>query len=259
MHYISEKWRDILIFNNLDTHQKIWALEVDWFEEPNYRRGGWSGVSRIELQLPEGGTIGVFMKRQEDHVTPSFLHPFKGISTFLREFQQIKIFNDNGIPSLDVLYFENWQQEGHQRAVILTKELAGYIPLSSEEFQSGGKFVSSKKQKLKLFNQLAQFIQNMHSKNFQHNCFYLKHIFALPLENNEIDLVVIDLEKANKCIIKRKAIFRDLYTLNRHAGNWSIKDRLRFYQCYQNEKKLSKQSKELWREIAKRTKEKSKH
>jgi len=258
MHYISEKWRDILTFNNLDTHQKIWALEAEWFEEPNHRRGGWSGVSRIELQLPEGGSMGVFMKRQEDHVTRSLTHPFKGFSTFFREFQQIRAFNENSIPSLDLLYFENWQEEGHQRAVILTKELTGYYPLSSGQFQPGGEFVSSKEKKLKLFNKLALLMQAMHVKNFQHNCFYLKHIFAQPLDNGDVDLAVIDLEKVKKRYIKQKAIFRDLYTLNRHAGNWSIKDRVRFYQCYQNEKKLSKQSKKLWRAIAQRIEEKRK-
>ena len=37
-HYIAEKWRDILVFNDLDSYEKVWALKADWFEEPNYRQ-----------------------------------------------------------------------------------------------------------------------------------------------------------------------------------------------------------------------------
>ena len=72
--YKSEQWQEILAFNDLDTYEKIWALKAEWFEEPNERRGGWSGVSRIELKLPSGGCVGAFLKRQENHVTSSISH-----------------------------------------------------------------------------------------------------------------------------------------------------------------------------------------
>ena len=258
MHYIAEQWRDILVFNQLDDHQKIWDLKAEWFEEPNYRRGGWSGVSRIELKLPSGGVVGAFLKRQENHVSRSFRHPIKGFPTFRREFENIQAFNRNDIAALDLLYFEEWQEKGAQRAVILTKELEGYFPLSSDVFQPGGKFVSTRTQKTKLFEQLAALMQTMHRHHFQHNCFYLKHVFARPLENDDVDLRVIDLEKVKKRLLKKRVIFRDLYTLYRHAENWSLSDKVRFYRLYQNEKKLSAQSKKLWREIALRINQKAK-
>ncbi len=256
-HYIAEKWQDILVFNNLDTSQKIWALKAEWFEEPNYRRGGWSGVSRIELKLPEGGSMFFYLKRQEDHVSRSLRHPIKGISTFLREFNNIEAFNRHSIPSLEVLFFEAWEENGHQRAVILTKELEGYYPLSSDQFQPGGEFVATLVQRGKLFSKLAWLMQKMHANNFQHNCFYLKHIFAKPMDDGELELAVIDLEKVKQRFSKKQAVFRDLYTLNRHAKNWALKDKVRFYQDYQNERKLSPQSKKLWFDIASRIKRKS--
>lgn len=259
MRDISEEWREILIFNELDTPQKIWNLKVDWFEEPNYARGGWSGVSRIELKLPNGGKIGAFLKRQEDHNYRSPLHPIKGRPTFVREFESIVSFEKHHIPSLEFILFEYWKAGGHQRAVLITKELDGYIPLSSTEYLPGGVFASTRKQKQEIFLKLADLMRVMHRNNFQHNSFYLKHVFAKQLGNDEVDLRLIDLEKVKKTLLNRTASFRDLYTLQRHADKWSLRDQLRFYQCYQNEKKLSGNSKKLWRDIANKVKRKASH
>lgn len=72
-HYIAEEWRDILVFNDLDSYEKVWALDAEWFEEPNYGRGGWSGVSRIELKLPLGWVSwGVF----KASARPCYAHDF---------------------------------------------------------------------------------------------------------------------------------------------------------------------------------------
>ena len=258
MHYISEKWRDILVFNHLDTYEKIWDLEAEWFEEPNHRRGGWSGVSRIELNLPLGGKVGVFLKRQENHVSKSLRHPISGFSTFVREYEHINAFHDNGIPSLDLVFFEDWKDDGQRRAIVMTEELAGYIPLSSDEYQPGGIFVSTKTQKANLFKKLASLMQVMHKNGFQHNCFYLKHIFARPLQGGDVELRVIDLEKVKKPLVKNRARFRDLYTLFRHSDRWGVKDKIRFYKQYQQEEKLSKKSKKLWLKIADKIARKSK-
>lgn len=253
-HYIADKWRDILVFNNLDTHEKIWALEADWFEEPNYCRGGWSGVSRIEVKLPLGGKVGVFLKRQEDHVTRTMFHPMKGLPTFVREFDVIQTFEALGVPSLNLIYFEQWKCEGHQRACIMTEELGGYISLSSDEYKMGAKFLSSPKQKNTLFEKLAALMQAMHKNNFQHGCFYPKHVFVKQELNGGIDLRVIDLEKVTKLVTRKRAIFRDLDTLIRHSNGWSDDDKLEFFKVYQGESELSASSKKLWSELNRKKK-----
>jgi hypothetical protein len=214
--WCSEKWRDILVLNNLDDHKKIWALQAEWFEEPNRRRGGWSGVSRIELNLPDGNKV----KRQEDHVSRTLRHPIKGLPTFAREFEKIRSFEKNHIPSLELIAFEQWEEEGHQCAILMTKELEGYSPLTSEEYQPSGFFVSTMKQKDRLFKKLA---------------------------------------KAKEVFFKERAEFRDLCTLHRHAEQWGAKDQLRFFHIYREEKKLTSQSKKLLRKIIAKVKRKSKN
>ncbi|PHR51019.1 lipopolysaccharide kinase InaA family protein [Cycloclasticus sp.] len=251
-HYIAEKWRDILVFNDLDSYEKVWALKADWFEEPNYRRGGWSGVSRVELKLPLGGSVGVFLKRQEDHVTRTLGHPIKGFSTFAREFNVIRAFQQHNIPSLEVVFFEQWKQDGHQRAFIMTEELSGYAPLSSEDYRMGSALLANEQQKTALFEKLAELLHSMHKHKFQHNCLYPKHVFAKQLAAGGVDLRVIDLEKVKKVLTKKQAMYRDLDTLLRHAKTWSDEDKLAFYKTYQGESYLSSASKRLWNKLNKK-------
>ena len=87
--FIAPEWQPILAFNGLRSFDDFWEFEANWFEEPNQRRGGWSGVARCELKVPEGGTRRVFLKRQENHTTRTFTHPIRGMATFVREFRQI--------------------------------------------------------------------------------------------------------------------------------------------------------------------------
>ena len=85
--FISDRWRPILAHNGLSAFDALWKLEAPWFEEPNHRRGGWSGVSRCELALPGDGSTGIFLKRQENHRARLWTHPVRGAPTFLREFR----------------------------------------------------------------------------------------------------------------------------------------------------------------------------
>ncbi|MEH6504582.1 MAG: lipopolysaccharide kinase InaA family protein [Cycloclasticus sp.] len=250
MHYIADKWRDILVFNQLDNSEKLWHLKTDWFEEPNTARGGWSGVSRVELKLPAGGSVAVFLKRQENHCYRSFLHPIKGLPTLLKEFNSMRSFAAKGIDTLEPVFFEYWQTDGCQRAVLITKELEGYMPLSADEYKPGGELAGSASQQSTIILKLAELTRAMHRHNFQHNCFYLKHVFAKPVADGELELRVIDLEKVKVPYFQGRAAFRDLYSLARHAQHWCVRDQLRFYKHYRQEAKLRPASKKLWRRIA---------
>lgn len=254
-HYIAEKWQDILVFNNLDTRDKVWALETEWFEKPNYCRGGWSGVARLELTLPLGGKVGVFLKRQENHMTRSLGHPFTGIPTFAKEFNLITEFAEKKIPSLDVVYFEQWREEGHQRAFIMTEELGGYLPLSSDVYKMGGKALHSKSLKDAFFQSLANLMLKMHDNHFKHNCFYPNHVFAKPSGKGQFDLKVIDLEKVKRVWFKKSASIRDLSSFLRHATSWSKEDKQAFIAVYLQEKP-GRRTDRLWQKINARIKKK---
>lgn len=247
--YINTAWQTILAFNKLETFEQLWALDAPWFEEKNQRRGGWSGVSRIDLLLPEGGSVGVFLKRQENHRKRSLAYPLTGRATFAVEFENIQRFEQLGINTLEPIFFSDKRQQGKLQAILMTRELTGFKALSSEGFHPGGRYAKTAEKKLAMFKQLAALMHQMHNKNIKHDCFYLKHVFAKPLEKAGMELKVIDLEKAKKVPFRANATFRDIYSLLRHAQEWTDEDKLTFFKIYRGEEQLSAQSLKLWRSI----------
>ncbi|MGB5717250.1 MAG: lipopolysaccharide kinase InaA family protein, partial [Gammaproteobacteria bacterium] len=127
--YSANDWPAMAAANGLDSFESIWALDIGWFEEPNQRRGGWSGVSRMEVEYPDGHREGIFIKRQQNHNTFSWWSPFKGISTFRREFQNLMMLHDVGVPTLEVLYFAERGVADDRRAILVSRELTGYASL----------------------------------------------------------------------------------------------------------------------------------
>ncbi|MCK4509713.1 MAG: hypothetical protein KAU27_14290 [Desulfuromonadales bacterium] len=254
--HFPDHWREILRHNNLDSFEKLWNLELDWFEEPNQRRGGWSGVSRCDLELPEGGKVGVFLKRQENHITRTVLHPF-GMSTFIREIQNILRFKKASIPALEPVYFAVRKVEGDLRAILCSEALDGYEPLENLVKRWSTEGWPDRNTRQRLMEAIASVTSRMHGHKIQHNCFYPKHIFV-RLSETAINVRIIDLEKAKVKILRRYATFRDLYALNRHSQGWSRTDRMRFLLIYLGRKRLDCDAKKLWRRIATRTQVKGK-
>lgn len=252
--YLPELWRAVLSHNKLDSFDRLWSVEAGWFEPRNERRGGWSGVSRCELELPEGGQVGMFLKRQENHITRTFLHPF-GMPTFVREMHNLLLFKRAKVPALEPVYFAVRKTAGKLRAVLCTVALDGYLPLETvvENWTTEGWPERSRRRQL--MKALAEVMTRMHDHKIQHNCLYPKHIFVSGNpEQNRVRF--IDLEKAKVVLMRRFATSRDLYTLNRHSPGWSRTDRLRFLLMYLGAERLDQRAKALWRQIARRTRSK---
>ena len=251
MEYYGEGWQEILHHNGLDSFDTLWDLDVEWFEEPNQRRGGWSGVGRIQLKSPAGEQIGIFLKRQQNHMCKSPRHPIRGILTFAREFKNIRRFQQLNVPALEPVYFSQRQIDGNHQAILLTRELEGFSPMDTPQLLpgKGGPFASIKARR-RLFTKLAAMLRRLHADKLQHSCLYFKHIFVKPIGNDDFEVNLIDLEKARWQPLKGRATFRDLYTLSRHAHGWPLTDYMRFFLIYQQEQHLSPESKRLWREIA---------
>lgn len=85
INFSSTEWQALLEQNGLGSFEALWNLKADWFEEPNHQRGGWSGVSRIELKRPDGSICGAFLKRQQNHTRRTLRHAIKGELTLLAE------------------------------------------------------------------------------------------------------------------------------------------------------------------------------
>lgn len=247
--FISDSWCELLQHNQIDNFETLWQFEQgNWFEAPNYRRGGWSGVSRSKLAMPDGSEVCLYIKRQENHVYHSWQHLFRPMATFEREYRNIMRFQQHGIPTVDLIYFGQRMVDGKLRAILITHELESYQALDA--LMKARKF--SRKTQAKLFSDVAMAMRSMHTQQFQHNCLYPKHLFIREYAAGQFDTRFIDLEKTKRWPFKRNAALRDLGTLHRHTENMSRTDRLRFFLAYRQEKHLSVQSKKMLVKLTKK-------
>ena len=248
--YIADDWCETLQANNLNGFDDWWALEVDWFEPPNRRRGGWSGVSRVVLRDRLGIERCVFLKRQENHVLRTPRHPLRGILTFVREMDNILALQAAGVPSLKPVYFAERYAGGKQRAILVTEALDGFVPLDRME-----RAELSPGARRQLIQKVADAARRLHRHKFVHNCFYPKHLFARRCDEG-FEVRLIDLEKARRKWHRGRAEFRDLDTLNRHSPGWTTADRRRFLKSYLGEADAVRW-RSLWRRLAERAGEKN--
>ena len=245
--YGSEAARRILQENGLVDFEHLWKLDAGWFEAPNQRRGGWSGVSRY--QLKDGTRI--FIKRQQNHSFRSWRHFFRAIPTFTRELSRILGFAAAHIPALDLVYFGQRAQGDDIQSILVTWELAGFRSLDDEAFVPLRNLDKASRQSL--INEMATVVRQMHAHRYQHNCLYPKHIFARFKGDGAAEVRLIDLEKVKWRPARRYAMLRDLGTLYRHVEGWTAADQLRFFLAYRQERHLSNASKRILRKILRGT------
>ncbi len=204
--------------NQLGGFQSIWELDAPWFEAPNERRDGVSGVVTYELVTEGGETVPIFIKRQSNHNTRTWAHPIRGIPTFRREFNNIVQLKAIGVQTLDVLYFgEALSVEGHL-AVLVSRALSEYVPLDVW-FQQSRNLADGERVK-QLLVSLVKAIKPMHEQKIRHGCLYGKHVFVkkIPLEQGGgFDVRLLDLEKAHRTRSSKYASQKDLSQLIRHT------------------------------------------
>jgi hypothetical protein len=251
--FINERWRPILAHNGLSDFGALWQLKADWFEAPNHRRGGWSGVSRCELALPGGGTRAVFLKRQENHKARLWTHLVRGAPTFLREFRHIQHYRACGIPTLEPVYFAMHKVGKDERAILVTEELTGFVSMEDRVQRWLATGAPARPLRLRMLQSVAALLRDMHAHGIQHNCFFPKHVFVRVNADSGVEARVIDLEKSRWRPSKTVCAIRDLYTLNYHSQMWSRSDRLWFFRSYLQLERLTPFAKWLWRTIAARS------
>jgi hypothetical protein len=243
--YSADDWPELAAANGLGSFEAIWALDIGWFEKPNVRRGGWSGVSRLEVTHPDGHQEAIFIKRQENHDTFSWQHPFKGITTFRREFQNLMLLHACDVPTLEVLYFSERTVGKDRRAILISRELTGYASLDAcmAYWQQHGR--PNKGVWQETIRHVAAVARQMHRHRIQQNCFLPKHVF-IGERNGRMDIRLIDLEKAKRCWTVEQALLRDLDTFNRHSSGIRTTDRLRFLLAYHDVDHVTARVRKTW-------------
>ena len=246
--HLANDWPSMAAANGLDSFEAIWSLDIGWFEEPNVRRGGWSGVSRLEVTCADGRSEAIFIKRQENHETFSWRHPFRGITTFRREFQNLMMLQSFAVPTLEVLYFAERHVGRDRRAILVSRELTGYASLEDcmTYWQQQG--FPDKATWDETIQRIAAVARRMHRHRIQQNCFLPKHVFIGEL-HGQMDVRLIDLEKAKRQWSAERAMLRDLDTFNRRTSGIKMTDRLRFLLDYHETDRVDSRVRKTWNKL----------
>lgn len=254
--FIASKFLEVLNKHQLTTFDKLWDYKIDWFEAPNERRGGWSGVGQIFLttgilEKSSDQPLSFFVKKQQNHGRRTLHHPFAGEPTFRREFERLQFLEKNQFGAPQVAFYAESNHDSHQRAVLMTEALTDFLPLDTliENWWPSANY----QQKTNLIKKIASEIKRFHQLGLSHRALYPKHIFVKNADNHP-QIALIDLEKARFTpLLWSRAVF-DLAALNRHTIGLRSTQRMRFLLDYLNSNQLNFFEKVLCRLIVSRAK-----
>ena len=253
--YVSTEWQDIAKENGLDTFAALWDHESELVEELNVRRGGTSGVSRLQFTDYLGKVRVFYLKKHANHLYKTFRHPLRGETTLSREVVNFQRCKKLGITVPHLVYYgERWSKSEVQ-AMMVTEALYDYYSL--DDWVERWKNVPPRAVLLsRVIETIAEVLQKFHSGGLQCRCLLQKHIF-LKIESatEEVDIGLLDLELAQRQLPSRARI-RDLHTLHRKSPWWTVKDRIRFCRTYFGSSQLEKKGKKLWYQVQQRVKKK---
>lgn len=205
----------------------IWGLELDWFERPNYHRGGWSGV--LKWSTSQGDCH--FIKKQENYTKRTWRHPFAGVLTASYEHSNIKRLSALSIPTPKVYFFSERRCDNRRQALLVTENLEGFLALDVWLIEHAELYQCKKSQ---LAKQLAELLAKLHRSRLAHCALYPKHIFV-KFDSDSFDLCLIDLEKLRSKPCRILCTMHDLNKLNRHLVGVSYYDRCHFLKHYLRE------------------------
>ncbi len=247
--FIASRHQALLAQHKLDTFDGMWDFKVDWFETPNERRGGWSGVGRVKLESADGTASVFFVKKQQNHGRRTLRHPIKGEPTFRREFERLRFLSQHGFAAPVAVFYAESDAGGDQRAILVTEALSDFVPLDALE--AGWRVTANQPQQHDLIMAVADALRRFHDFGLVHRALYPKHIFVknagtLP------EIALIDLEKTRFSPWFRSRAAFDLAALCRHAEGWRAAQKMAFFLRYMRLKKLDAPAKQLCRAILRR-------
>ncbi len=214
--------------HGLDTFEAWWLRQIDWFEAPNQRRGGWSGVGKLVLPKADGSNLVLFVKKQQNHGRRTWRHPFSGEPTFRREFHRLQSLASTGVPAPKVIMYAESLHGGEQRAILVTENLQDFVDLEQLLPQVSQQPLKPRRA---LLRDVAQQIRRFHDLGWVHRALYPKHIFV-STQSHPAQVALIDLEKTRKTSCRWRRAQFDLAALHRHTDGLSARDRLYFFKQY---------------------------
>ena len=251
-YFFNSQWKSLFLKQGLADFEALWELDLISLDKPNRGRGrdGWSSVCAMNIDLDNGVSKKLIIKRQQNHNSRTLFHPFTGIPTFEKEIINILHYDRQNIPVLKPVYFAKRKKNGLQ-AILITEFLDGFVSLDNLA-KSWENEKCPRNTKNALIKVTAKCISRMHSKGLMHNSLYPKHIF-IKRNGDDFLISLIDLEKSKQGFFALNRRSRDLGSLHRRSEGWSAADRIRFLYTYFDINRLDQRAKNLCKQIIKKT------
>lgn len=223
----------------------FWDKEGEFVEKLNKRGKGWSGVIVSKQKNTEDNTDErICIKKQENYVSYSFFHFIRGTLTIENEIKNLNYCSKHGINTPEIVYSDKRKLKGKRQAILVTRFLEGYMPLS--DIMSKDLFSKTQARKI-VISKIANEVSKLHKMRMMHNNLYPKHIFIDP---QKLEICFIDLEKSRKKLSSKSCTLRDLDVLNRYTRSATNSDKLRFLKAYYNEKNVTDKIRKIWKKLA---------
>nr|WP_314872216.1 lipopolysaccharide kinase InaA family protein [uncultured Pseudomonas sp.] len=194
-----------------------------WVEPPNIRRGGESGVLRVEC---DGQTF--YKKQQVGHIYRSLCHPF-GYPTVAREANALEAATSLGVLTPALLYRDVRKVDGDWQAVMITAALDGYLSLEDFYAQGLAKSVGTDRHH-EILAAYGRALATLNRGRWQHGCLYLKHVFV-DIRGSGVKVALLDFEKSRKRLTAMRASRHDLRQVKRRS-KWTDAEWLAFVSGY---------------------------
>lgn len=207
----------------LDHPDIIWGYEADWYEPPNHKRGGWSGVNYVS----QAGQ-GYYLKRQENYQRRSLRHPFVGEPTYVREYEMLQYLRGKGVQTPELVLFA----KNARQSIMITAELKGFIAADQWFLQH------ATEDKAPVLKALAAAVRGLHRAGVEHRALFLKHLFVKQAPAG-FEVAMIDFEKARRVPWMKLRWLNDIKRCLQRATTLTPEDKAFFLKAYWQTEQLN--------------------
>ncbi len=237
---------------DLDCFESFWVLPKNLVDEPNRRGDGWSIVSRHDLQLADGRSIGFYLKRQQNYFPRHVIRRTRPL--LWREYRRLCDFSNWKVPALEVIAIGIRHSAEGCQGILATLALDDYRSLDQLMAQFRPNLPDQ------VLAAVAGAVGHMHSRHYFHGNLYPKHVYVSQTDPSSADspaVRFIDLEDAVYLPVSNLGRVRDLEKLNRYSSDLSLFRRLRFFYRYLGVRRLDRKTRALLDSIVRRARSKN--
>jgi len=181
-----------------------WSVTGEWVEEPNNRRGGFSGVQRVVL--PQSGEC-YYVKRQRNHLFRSVRYP-TGRPTLLREWQSMRFCQSIGVPTAPLVFFDMQKGKEGWESILVTRDLQGYVSLDRAYVEK----LWTCQQRAEALRTVAGALISLHRAHRKHGHLYPKEVFV-NMSGERPAVAIVDWELSRSRLTAAQAAQPDVRRL----------------------------------------------